>query len=52
MIFEDIKVTFTVDTDKPDTHTAGLLRTYEALYEAAGARRPAHLYGFPPRGAG
>lgn len=46
-IFEDITVQFIVDKNDPDTINQGLLKTFEAVFDSAGAERPTNLGGFP-----
>ena len=48
-IFEDVRVVAEVDTDHPATVTQALLKLFEAVFEAAGAERPANYDNFPPK---
>lgn len=48
-IFEDVQVATVIDTDRPHTLTEALLKIFEAVFDAAGAVRPANYDNFPPR---
>jgi hypothetical protein len=47
-IFEDVKISTTVNLDEPESVTEALLKIFKAVFEAAGTIRPAQLYNFPP----
>ncbi len=46
-IFENIIVQTTIDKNDPDTTKTALIKIFDAVFDAAGAKRPQNLYGFP-----